>query len=802
VSGFILSGVLFFLVVVPHVSAVSENVTVEAVVPASGPVCGNGIEEAGEECDDSNTDNGDGCSSTCQDEGGNGCPGCTNPTPVCGNNALESGEQCDDGGTINGDGCSATCQTEPPGGSVCGNNILESLEQCDDGNTIGGDGCSSVCSIEGAGPACGNNVLESGEQCDDGNVSGGDGCSETCLVEVVGPTCGNSILESGEQCDDGNTTNSDGCSSVCQNEPPQGATCGNGILEGLEQCDDGNTSNNDGCSSVCRREGVGPTCGNNVLESGEQCDDGNTTNSDGCSSVCQNEPPQGATCGNGILEGLEQCDDGNTTSEDGCSSSCSIEGPIIPGGPVCGDGLLEGAEQCDDGNTVSGDGCSYICIIENVFGPICGNGVLEIGEECDDGNTDGDDGCSRSCREEKVPGEEINTIIGIIGGNDPPGTKIPLVTRIVVDNAERLAQRLAVLVDDPDVEQLTERAVAPAILAFVVVSLLPSLWGILLPLLRFLFLQPIFIFGKKRKEWGIVYNSLDKKPIDLAMVRLIEESSGRVIRSRVTDKEGRFLFIVDTGRYLIEVVKQGFVFPSNILHGKQDDGQYRDLYFGEQIAVTEDKVDITPNIPLDLEGEHKTPKRIRWSRRWNTLQHLLSLIGIIASVVFLYIKPSIITAALLVIHIVMYVIFFRFVKLKKPKSWGIVRSKEAGKPLKHAVARLFSKEYDKLVATEVTDRKGRYSFLAGNSDYYVTFEKKGFEKETKEVSIRESVGIVKEHVSLEKDDESPVGEDGVGSSVDGLGNKQEAKVSGINKSAGGSASVENSNGGIVIVEDE
>ena len=39
--------------------------------------------------------------------------------PVCGNGVIETGEQCDDGNTASGDGCSSTCQTEavtPPGG--------------------------------------------------------------------------------------------------------------------------------------------------------------------------------------------------------------------------------------------------------------------------------------------------------------------------------------------------------------------------------------------------------------------------------------------------------------------------------------------------------------------------------------------------------------------------------------------------------------------------------------------------------------------------------------------------------------
>lgn len=39
---------------------------------------------------------------------------CENPPqePVCGNNLAETGEECDDGNLINGDGCSASCQNE------------------------------------------------------------------------------------------------------------------------------------------------------------------------------------------------------------------------------------------------------------------------------------------------------------------------------------------------------------------------------------------------------------------------------------------------------------------------------------------------------------------------------------------------------------------------------------------------------------------------------------------------------------------------------------------------------------------
>ena len=100
---------------------------------------------------------------------------CLAPAGDCGNGVLEAGEQCDDGNTVAGDGCSPNCRLE-----VCGNHILDPGEQCDDGNTVSGDGCSATCQRE---PRCGDGVVDAGEQCDDGNTVSGDGCSASCQLE-------------------------------------------------------------------------------------------------------------------------------------------------------------------------------------------------------------------------------------------------------------------------------------------------------------------------------------------------------------------------------------------------------------------------------------------------------------------------------------------------------------------------------------------------------------------------------------------------------------------------------------------
>jgi cysteine-rich repeat protein len=74
---------------------------------------------------------------------------CTTMQPVCGNGIVEGGETCDDGFTDACGTCNATCDGAG-GGSICGDNLIcPETETCDDGGTTPGDGCDASCQIEG-----------------------------------------------------------------------------------------------------------------------------------------------------------------------------------------------------------------------------------------------------------------------------------------------------------------------------------------------------------------------------------------------------------------------------------------------------------------------------------------------------------------------------------------------------------------------------------------------------------------------------------------------------------------------------
>lgn len=277
--------------------------------------------------------------------------------PVCGNRSNERGEDCDDGNTADDDGCSSRCLFEGSN-TTCGNGVTDAREGCDDGNTEDGDGCSSICLNEGAsagGSVCGNGSVGDGEDCDDGNRNGGDGCSSECLHEgsVAGPLalCGNGRSEDGEDCDDGNIVAGDGCSAICLHEGKNPCAtgkslncCGNNLKESGEDCDDGNTENGDGCGQMCLYEGssikYGSVCGNGPLaislETGEECEFPNPPSGDRKIDHSQNISAisGGDTLARASAEGKEG--EGNLTVACICRNNADCSGAGMPVGLACG----------------------------------------------------------------------------------------------------------------------------------------------------------------------------------------------------------------------------------------------------------------------------------------------------------------------------------------------------------------------------------------------------------------------------------------------------------------------------------
>lgn len=249
---------------------------------------------------------------------------CEGP-PTCGNGVrAPSAEQCDDGNTTNGDGCSSTCTIEAA--PACGDGTIAGSEACDDGNPSSGDGCSSTCTVE-PGYACSGVPSVCTSACAGAtwasrsatNTSEYYRCTTAAVWGVGRNNC--TMLGSGWNL----VTLNDGSENAWVNSTLSGgASRWIGVndtnAEGTYQWSSGAPFGGyiNWASGEPSSAGATDDCGIMLSASG-QWDIQTCGNTFGY--LCEGPP----LCGNGVLAAPEACDDGNSVNGDGCSATCAVE---------------------------------------------------------------------------------------------------------------------------------------------------------------------------------------------------------------------------------------------------------------------------------------------------------------------------------------------------------------------------------------------------------------------------------------------------------------------------------------------
>lgn len=504
-----------------------------------------------------------------------------------------------------------------------------------------------------------------------------------------------------------------------------------------------------------------------------------------------------AICGNGAVEGSEECDDGNTANGDTCSSSCSSIGgsPIpvsptpaptpatpaptpaptpTPAPPAPPESEPENQPASPESQPVAptptpapssptapvpsggggpatqpasgGDNAATSTTWPATDNPEVGL-ATSSNETAPDGKssveperssvTTSTDRLTPVIKTLATVGKGLQSFTGAVKKTlNNFGPTLETKAQSLVEATKDAAVAVQEFVADPQVQSAAKEVVIPSTVVISAAVTTSGVSGFLWPLLRFIFLQPILLFSRrKRTSWGIVYNSLNKMPLDLATVRLVSTTTGKIIQSRVTDSAGRYFLIAQPGDYRLEVARHGYAYPTTVLADATSDGTWLDIYHGEIIRVSLSGTNLVPNIPLDPSGEHQTPERIIRHKRWQIAQHVLALTGVVITGLGLLIAPTWYMVMWLLAQICLYLVTLLYIKPRRPTGWGLVSDATTHAPVGRAVARLFSRQYNKLISTEITDAGGRYAFLVGPSEYYVTVEKAGYVTQTAPVIV-------------------------------------------------------------------
>jgi cysteine-rich repeat protein len=103
------------------------------------------------------------------------------PAPFCGDGVVNAGEECDDANNIDTDECPSTCLD-----ATCGDSFVQAgQEECDDSNNIDGDTCTNDCTNAECGDGIIFNQAGGVEGCDDQNNNNNDGCLNDCEVDPI-----------------------------------------------------------------------------------------------------------------------------------------------------------------------------------------------------------------------------------------------------------------------------------------------------------------------------------------------------------------------------------------------------------------------------------------------------------------------------------------------------------------------------------------------------------------------------------------------------------------------------------------
>lgn len=470
-------------------------------------------------------------------------------------------------------------------------------------------------------------------------------------------------------------------------------------------------------------------CGNGVIEAGEECDDNNFINDDGCSSICTTDEEE-------AIEEEEEIIEEEISEE------------VVP--PIEEVVIIYSLKLIlsSDKQTARADGIDKIQIVVNVK-DFNNNPVSGIRIKLKSNQTQ--DVIYPNIYTSSLKGNAFFSIT-----SDTPHTSLvqgypvninqynsnPL--HLIFGEEEPILTVLLGIRDDPTIKSITANVVTPlsvaglllvsSLITVSLVSSLASLWYLLSHLINLL-LQWLGL-KKREKAWGLVYNSTTKEPVDLAIVRLFDTKTNKVKQTAVTDKNGRFSFQPEAGRYYINATKPFFSFPSKLVKGLSSDSKYTKLYFGKNIKVEERQ---TLNFSIPLDPLDAIRMRSTFLSRIKSILEKLStpilVFGIIFAAFALWVTLSIFSGVILAIYIVL-LILKQFLLKSPTKPWGKVFDLKTRKPVSGVVIRVFDKKYNKLLETKVTDNKGRFSFLLPKGEYYLTVASHKYKFASKKTGIK------------------------------------------------------------------
>jgi len=202
----------------------------------------------------------------------------------------------------------------------------------------------------------------------------------------------------------------------------------------------------------------------------------------------------------------------------------------------------------------------------------------------------------------------------------------------------------------------------------------------------------------------MVYDE-DKKVVPFAVITILDPATGGIVKTAVSDLQGRYNILVDPGKYIVEAKHKDY-----------------DLNRFDYVATSGGTQMITENICLKKSLE-KLESGQDIKPILKKISKVIFIIGFILSFIFMIFN----FAPLNIIVFAIYALqFFVIQSRKEPRGWGTIFDSATYLPITGGFVSVLDTEEDRQVDVQITDKAGRYGFLLEDKKYLLKISVPGY----------------------------------------------------------------------------
>jgi RNase P/RNase MRP subunit p29 len=247
--------------------------------------------------------------------------------------------------------------------------------------------------------------------------------------------------------------------------------------------------------------------------------------------------------------------------------------------------------------------------------------------------------------------------------------------------------------------------------------------------------QPIanLVTGKRRRNWGRVIEDGTGVPIPntkINLVKVYRESpvvmyeSQKVVASTYTDKNGKYGFIAEPGKYKLEIIKDNYEVV--------DTNSFLDFYHTNTLFEVKDYKQglVIKDIAVST-GSENLLKMFKVTHLMQIIGKILAyasfgflIFGTISIIPIIVGHLSLLNIGIMILYVFLWILNGK--NLMKKSPWGVVVDKTKDTNLPLVLVRVIDKKTGQLVKTAVSNEKGRFSTFIDKGDYEIKALKAGY----------------------------------------------------------------------------